>query len=278
MPESAAVRVTHASQSLWLGTVRHTHIAIGTLHRCSQILLVMSHSVCHEAPQGYRLREAVSARDFDSFARLAKDYHEWLDADLGSFQDFEEELESLPGTYATPKGCILLVSYCQSAANNSTADDKPPIGSDGIRDDSTDVYDVACVAIRPLIRHEGEEPDGSIDGPAEAAGVIRQAERGETPADASGPVCPLYDNAACALKRLWVDQKHQKAGLGKILVSAAIAAAKQRGFNRMVLDTLEQLTSANKLYERLRFERRTPFYNNPLPGQWVQHHLSCPRS
>lgn len=34
----------------------------------------------------------------------------------------------------------------------------------------------------------------------------------------------------------------------------------------MVLDTLERLTGANRLYEALGFVRRPPYYHNPLKG------------
>jgi ribosomal protein S18 acetylase RimI-like enzyme len=38
------------------------------------------------------------------------------------------------------------------------------------------------------------------------------------------------------------------------------------GHSSMVLDTLERLSAANRLYERLGFERTAAYYDNPLPG------------
>jgi ribosomal protein S18 acetylase RimI-like enzyme len=68
------------------------------------------------------------------------------------------------------------------------------------------------------------------------------------------------------MKRLWVQPAYNGRGLGKALAAAAVAAARQCGYSHMVLDTLETLTAANKLYEGLGFVQRRPYYQNPLPG------------
>jgi ribosomal protein S18 acetylase RimI-like enzyme len=73
-------------------------------------------------------------------------------------------------------------------------------------------------------------------------------------------------SSMCEMKRLWVAQDHKGKGLGKALAEAAVAAAQQIGYSHMVLDTLESLTAANRLYEGLGFVRRAAYYNNPLPG------------
>src|SRR5215472_4257741 len=53
-----------------------------------------------------QLRHA-SLDDMDTVAELFREYAAGLDIDL-DFQDFEGELESLPGAYAPPKGALLL--------------------------------------------------------------------------------------------------------------------------------------------------------------------------
>jgi ribosomal protein S18 acetylase RimI-like enzyme len=45
--------------------------------------------------------------DLDTVVALFREYAGGLDIDLG-YQDFEDELESLPGAYAPPKGSLLL--------------------------------------------------------------------------------------------------------------------------------------------------------------------------
>ena len=51
--------------------------------------------------------EAISAEDITHISRLFRAYAGWLNVDL-CFQDFEEELATLPGKYAPPRGRLLL--------------------------------------------------------------------------------------------------------------------------------------------------------------------------
>lgn len=70
-----------------------------------------------------QIRAARFPDDADLVRTLFREYADWLGVDL-SFQGFEEELASLPGTYAEPDGEVLL------AANDGDT--------------------LGCVAFRPL--------------------------------------------------------------------------------------------------------------------------------
>ena len=52
---------------------------------------------------------AHTKKDYQKTRELFKQYAESLDFDL-EFQGFSRELATLPGDYASPKGCILLAS------------------------------------------------------------------------------------------------------------------------------------------------------------------------
>jgi ribosomal protein S18 acetylase RimI-like enzyme len=61
------------------------------------------------------LVDASSAEDLAAARRLFRAYSDWLAVDLG-FQDFEQELASLPGAYAPPQGRLLLAKVAGDAA------------------------------------------------------------------------------------------------------------------------------------------------------------------
>ena len=56
------------------------------------------------------IKQALTERQNKQIKKLFKEYANYLGIDL-SFQNFEEELKTLPGDYSTPDGCILLAYY-----------------------------------------------------------------------------------------------------------------------------------------------------------------------
>jgi putative acetyltransferase len=72
---------------------------------------------------------------------------------------------------------------------------------------------------------------------------------------------------AAEMKRLWVEPRFRGHGLGRRLVSSAIAWAGARECRAVVLDTVnEAMPEAAELYSSLGFEEITRFNENPIRG------------
>lgn len=133
--------------------------------------------------------------------QIFREYAQGLGVDL-CFQDFESELETLPGDYGPPRGSLLLALVDGAIAG--------------------------CCALRPL---------DSVD-------IANAAE----------------------MKRLYVRPAYRGLGLGRLLAQAILDAARQLGYDSVLLDTLDDMEAARALYEDLGFEEIPPYYHNPLPG------------
>lgn len=68
------------------------------------------------------------------------------------------------------------------------------------------------------------------------------------------------------LKRLYVEPSHRGTGEAARMLGALIESARTLGHRRLVLDTLERLEPANRLYRSAGFRPVEPYYANPLPG------------
>jgi len=141
--------------------------------------------------------------DLAAVARLFREYQISIGTDL-CFQGFEDELNTLPGHYAPPRGEILMARAGRAAAG--------------------------VVALRPL-PYGGKTADG-----------------------------------ACEMKRLYVRPAFRAAKLGRRLAERVIEESRRLGYRRLVLDTLQDMTSAQALYRALGFTEIEAYYENPLPG------------
>ncbi len=155
----------------------------------------MSQMPAQQARQ--RCPAIVEATDMAVVRLLFEEYAQGLGFDL-CFQNFDQELATLPGRYARPEGGIWLAW--------------------------ADVMPGGCVALRPL------------------------------------------DPEICEMKRLYVRPANAGHGLGRALAEAAVLGARERGYRAIRLDTLESMTAANALYNKLGFRIIPPYCPNPLAG------------
>ena len=140
----------------------------------------------------------LSANDTDAIEQVRqyfRTYAAWLGVDL-SYQNFDQEMASLPGAYAAPQGRLFFAEV-----------DGRPAG---------------CVGVR------------------------------------------AFSEGVCEMKRLYVDPAERGHGVGRALALAAIKAAKEIGYKRLLLDTLPNMRMAVKLYRELGFNEVPAYYPTPV--------------
>jgi ribosomal protein S18 acetylase RimI-like enzyme len=142
--------------------------------------------------------QAQSPEQIEIARGLFREYAAGLNIDL-CFQNFDQEVNGLPGNYAPPAGRLLLAVAGEQVAG--------------------------CIALRS------------------------------------------FGDSDCEMKRLYVRPEFRGQSLGKKLVTTLVDAAREIGYERMLLDTLPgKMDQAIALYRSFGFREIAPYYNNPVTG------------
>jgi ribosomal protein S18 acetylase RimI-like enzyme len=110
-----------------------------------------------------------------------------------------------------------------------------------------------------------EREVGELPGEyAEPRGTLLLARLGSDAAGCVG-LRPL-EGETCEMKRLYVRASARGHGLGRALAEAVVAAARERGYASMRLDTVPSMVAAQALYRSLGFRDIQPYRFNPVEG------------
>ncbi len=75
------------------------------------------------------------------------------------------------------------------------------------------------------------------------------------------------EDEICEMKRLYVRRQFRGKGLGRVLAERVVADAREIGYKRLRLDTIEPvMRDAVAMYRKLGFKEIAPYRENPIAG------------
>ncbi len=127
---------------------------------------------------------------------------------------------------------------------------------------------------RPATPAEVDEAlaDEPADGLVAPAGAFLMAYRDGKPAGCVG--VRVVEPGLSALTKVYVRPEHRGHGGGKLIVTAAEAAAKRLGSVRMRLDTRDDLVEARALYASMGYAEVEAFNDDKYAEHWFSKDLS----
>jgi ribosomal protein S18 acetylase RimI-like enzyme len=72
------------------------------------------------------------------------------------------------------------------------------------------------------------------------------------------------EDKICEMKRLFVTPEYRGRDIGRTLTCSVIDAAREMGYEKMRLDTIESMKAAKRLYHSLNFRTIQAYCYNPL--------------
>lgn len=82
-----------------------------------------------------------------------------------------------------------------------------------------------------------------------------------------------WEPGVCEIKRMFVASEARRSGVGRAFLAALEQTAREAGFHRSVLDTLDKHVDATRFYDETGYERVPAYNENPYANAWFAKNL-----